>query len=396
MKTKRRDFMTTAGAAALAAAVIGSKPGRAEKKKYRACVIGDTKQGGYGHALHLAWSKRDDIELVGLADPDEEGRKKHGAEAGAKKLYADYREMLQKEKPDLVSVGPRWTIHHRDYVLACAEVGAHGYIEKPVSTTLKEADEMAAAIEAKNLKWAVAHQKRMTPIIQLTKKLIFEEDLIGDVLEMRGRGKEDHRAGGEDVIVLGTHIFDLMLFFIGKPLWCASDITVEGRPATPADVHEASEPLGRVVGDRITAAFGFTGGVPGFFGTMKNRHGNGGRWGLDLYGSKGIVKIRMETIPEVAWLESSSWMGGRGDIHWKPLPNAPELVSKDPSVAMNAYAIDNLLEAIEQDREPQVSLQSGRDAHEMILAVFAAHASGGRVELPLREREHPLVVWKRT
>src|SRR5690606_23255900 len=101
-----------------------------------------------------------------------------------------------------------------EYLMACVESGAHGYIEKPISTTLAEADAMVDAVQSKNLKWAIAHQKRMVPTVRYMKKAVFEDGLIGHVLELRGRGKEDHRAGGEDLIVLGTHVFDLMLYLM--------------------------------------------------------------------------------------------------------------------------------------------------------------------------------------
>lgn len=392
MSPNRREFL--AGAAALSLAATAPLTSYAEKKKYKACVIGDTNKGGYGHDLHLAWTDRENIEVVGLADPDEAGRAKHAEEAGAKRTYADYREMLAKEKPDLVSIGPRWTIHHEEYLMACAEAGAHGYIEKPISTSLAEADAMVEAVQSRNLKWAIGHQKRMVPTVQFMKKAVFEEGLIGNVLELRGRGKEDHRAGGEDLIVLGTHIFDLMLYLMGKPEWCASDIRVDGKPATQADVHDPSEPLGPILGNQIQATFGFEGGIPGFFGTRKTPDGNGGRWGLDIYGTKGIVTLRLEVDPIIYYAETTSWEPGKQPIEWKVLPGAPKFEpGPKPSVTMNAFVIDDLLAAIEEDRQPAVSLESGRDSYEMIQAVYAAYTHGGRIELPLKNREHPLKTW---
>ncbi len=393
----RRDILAAAAALPVAAAMDRSRIAFGSKtpNKLKACVIGDVKRGGYGHSMHKVWSGRKNIDVVGLADPDDAGRKQHAGEAGAERSYADYREMLLAEKPDLVSIGPRWTIHHKEYLLACAIVGAHGYLEKPISVDLAEADAMVRAIEAKNLKWAIAHQKRMCPDPQRCKQLVFQEGLIGEVLELRGRGKEDHRAGGEDLIVLGTHIFDLMLFFLGRPRWCAANITIDGRPATKQDVHEASEPLGPILGNQIQTTFGFAGAVPGYFSTRKNEHGYAGRWGLDIYGTKGIVTIRMGRYPEILWTKSRSWAAraSGGTMKWEPLPGAVKLKSDDPSALMNRFAIDDLLEAIEQDREPGVSLQSGRDCYEMIQAVYAAHTHEGRIDLPLIERRHPLVVW---
>ena len=148
---------------------------------------------------------------------------------------------------------------------------------------------------------------RITPVIQFTKRAVFEEDLIGEVLEMRGRGKEDQRAGGEDIIVLGTHIFDMMRFFAGDATWCMADITVDGRPATRADIHDATEPVGKIVGDRIHAMFRFKSGLTGHFATTKNRDGNGNRWGIDICGSKGMVTIRQDAGPRVRYWRQPSW-----------------------------------------------------------------------------------------
>src|SRR5690606_13046843 len=147
-------------------------------------IIGDSKQGGYGHDMHLAFDLHDRVQVVGLADPDEEGRAKHAAEAGAANTYADYREMLEKEKPDLVAIGPRWTIHHKDYIEACAAAGAHGFLEKPLCVDLAEGDAMLAAVTARNLKWAVAYNFRVTPTLAHVKKAILEDKLIGTVVEV--------------------------------------------------------------------------------------------------------------------------------------------------------------------------------------------------------------------
>jgi hypothetical protein len=65
----------------------------------------------------------------------------------------------------------------------------------------------------------------------------------------------------------------------------------------------------------------------------------------------------------------------------------------DPRNGRNAPLIDDLIAAIEEDREPAVSLKSGRDAHEMIQSTFDAYVQGKRVALPLQERTHPLKRW---
>lgn len=391
MHLNRRQFI--AGSSMMAAAATSASG--LEKKKYKACIIGDSKMGGYGHCIQYAFALRDDVATVALADPDESGRTRHAKEVGVERTYADYREMLEKERPDLVGVAPRWTVNHKDYMLACAEAGAHGFIEKPFCDDLSNGDEMVAAIEAKNLKWAIAFNFRGMPLVQHAKRLV-EQGLIGTVLEARGRGKEDRRAGGEDLIVLGAHVLDLMRFFMGgSPIWCTADITDKGRASTAANVRQATEPLGPIVGDRVHAMYGFPNGVVGYFDSMLNPDGNGGRFGIDIYGTRGILSIRIpagDSTVRVQCLEKSTWSDGA----WKPLPDAPSVEMKDPHRERNRIITDDLIAAIEEDRRPVFSVQDGLASWEMTQAVFDSCVQGGRVAIPLTNRKHPLDLWTRS
>lgn len=385
----RRAFMKMAAAGPLAVSMTGRAQAQEEGATYKACVIGDTGHGDYGHSLHLVWELRDDVEVVALADPDDYGREKHAEEAGALRTYADYREMLEKEKPDLVAIGPRTTTKHKEYLLACAEAGAHGIIEKPLCPDLAEADEIIKAMEAKNLKWAIGYNFRASPVIQVVKEIVFDEGYIGQILEVRGRGKEDSRAGGEDLVVLGTHVFDMMRYFLGDPQWCASDVRVGGKPATKEDIREATEPLGPIAGDAINAMYGFSNDVTGYFASVKNRGSNPQKWGLELYGTDGIVTIRYTPVPTVHVLRDATWTPGATGAAWEELPDMPkvEIIGR---AGQYKPIVDDLIAAIEEDREPDVSLKDGREALAMVQAVWEAQLHGGRVAMPLEVREHPL------
>jgi len=386
----RRSFLAAMAAAPL---VAGAAQAQDAGKKYRACIIGDTKDGGYGHDVHLIFKSREDVEIVGLADPDEAGRTARAAECGAKTLYADYREMLAKEKPDLVAIAPRTTPRHKEYLLACAEAGAHGFIEKPLTTDLTEADEAIAAIDAKGLKWTIGFNFRSTPLVQHAKKLIMTDRVIGTVLEVRARGKEDDRAGGEDLIVLGVHLFDLIAFMFGKPTWCYSDITFNGKAATKENMREATEPLGPIVGNRINAMFGLGQGVPAYFSSMKSKDGNGGRWGVDVYGTQGVLSIRQNIGPEIHLLKDSSWSPGGSEHKWEPMPDAPASPPQDDKVLRYSIIVNDLIAAIQENRQPAISVHHGRDALEMTQAVFDSYVQGKRVDIPLKDRTHPLKRW---
>ena len=361
----------------------------------KACVIGDSKHGGYGHSLHRMWELRDDVEVVGLADPDEAGRKKHAEEAQAKRTYADYREMLEKEKPQLVAIGPRWTINHKEYLLACAEHGCHGMMEKPLTPDLAEADEAIAALDAKDLKWTVAFNFRASPVFQYLRDQLLQENLIGELLEIQSRGKEDGRAGGEDLIVLGVHLFDMMAEIMGAPLSATSSLCKDdGNPCTPADVREASEPLGPICGDKIYVNYRFLRNLPGSFHSRKNKAGNKGRWGMDILGTEGVVTVRMDAIPKVHVLKDPSHTPGISGVAWEPLQGAPEVDLRGSHVGHYAPIVDSLVDCVHSGERPLCSIHDARVATEMIQAAWQSHVDGGApVTIPLAKREHPLKNW---
>lgn len=119
MFNRRQLFSTSASflsAAVLAPHVRGADAPPAEK--LRACIIGHTGKGDYGHGMDVALANRADVEIVAVADPVAEARAKAAERSGANRQYADYREMLDKEHPTLVIVGPRQTGEHREMFLA--------------------------------------------------------------------------------------------------------------------------------------------------------------------------------------------------------------------------------------------------------------------------------------
>ena len=182
-------------------------------KKLRAVVIGHTGRGDYGHDMDIVFAHRSDVEVLAVADPDEKGRANAMKRSGAPLGYADYREMLAKEKPDIVSIGPRWNDQHLAMTKAALEVGAHVYGEKPFVRCAADGDVLLALAKQKGLKIGVAHQMRSTPGILLLKQKLDDKSLIGDLCEMRGVGKQDHRAGAEDMTVLACHLYGLMQFY---------------------------------------------------------------------------------------------------------------------------------------------------------------------------------------
>ncbi|MFN9896031.1 MAG: Gfo/Idh/MocA family oxidoreductase, partial [Acidobacteriota bacterium] len=128
---RRRTLLSSA----LAPLAMSAAP----RRRYRAAVIGHTGRGNYGHGLDTVWQAFDFVDTVAVADPDEPGLAKAVVRTGAQRGYRDYREMLAKEKPDLVSIGPRHLDQRVPMVEAAAAAGAHIYMEKAFAANLADA-----------------------------------------------------------------------------------------------------------------------------------------------------------------------------------------------------------------------------------------------------------------
>ena len=354
-------------------------------KIYRVAVIGRTGRGNYGHGIDVAWKTHPRAQVVGVADDNAAGLRAAGERLGAKTLFADYKQMLRETRPDIVAVCPRWLDAHLDMVLAAAEVRASMFMEKPMARTLAECDQMIDACDRVHARLSVAHNMRNCPVLDLVYRKV-REGIIGELQEIRGRGKEDRRAGGEDMMVLGTHVFDLMRRFAGDPKWVTSRICIGAREATRDDVNpNGPEGMGPILGDNIQAMFGFAGGITGHFASKRSTEESGRRFGVDLYGSRGILSIRAAHVPEVWVSRSVRWTGD----NWERLEFGPGIRPRDQNDAYHLM-IDDLLDAIENHREPDSGARNGRWTLEMVMGVYASHRLGARVPLPLAKREHPL------
>lgn len=362
--------------------------------KYRVAVIGHTGRGNYGHGVDTVWLQLPQCEIVGVADANEQGRAAAVKRLAAPKGFADYRQLLDETKPDIVAIGPRWLDQHHAMVLAAAERGLHIYMEKPMCRTLEEADEMAAACQKQGIKLAVAHQTRYSPKLHVISDMIYD-GRIGKVLELRGRGKEDRRGGGEDLWVLGSHVMNLMHHFGGEPSWCMANVMQAGKAVKKEHVADGPEGIGPLAGDSLTAMYGMDDGATAYFASTRNTNA-GKRFGLQIFGSEGVIEIVTGYLPAVNYLPDPNWSPGRSGAKWMPVssagPGQPEPLPDGGLNAGNVLACRDLLAAIEEDRLPECSVYEGRTTVEMIAAVFESHRLGKAVEMPLENRKNPLTL----
>ncbi len=395
---RRRTLLATVPSAV--AWVVASKPlFAAARQRWRVGVIGHTGRGDYGHGMHTVWLKMPETEIVGLADADGRGRARVKQQVGVEHAFADYHQMLQQTRPEIVAVCPRHVDQHHAMIMAAIEGGAKGiYCEKPFCSTLAEADEVVAACEQAGVRLAIAHRNRYHPVLPVITKAI-EAGVIGDLLEIRCRGKEDRRGGGEDLWVLGTHLFNLVDYFSGPPIACSAVLLDGARPVSRADVDVGAEGLGLLAGNRLHARYQTESGQTVYFDSIRGHGIAAAGFGLQLIGNQGIIDLRIDAEPLAHFIPGNPFQPSKTPRPWLPITSGG--IDQDEPidnikalVGGHLLATRDLLSAISESRPPLCSAAAGRTTLEMVHATFASHLQDGRrVAIPLDNRSHPLAAW---
>jgi len=126
--------------------------------------------------MHLnVYKKIDNAEVVAIADSVEEKGKEAAKQAGSK-YYHDIEDVLKNEDVDVIDVCTP-TFLHADMVKKAANAGKHVFCEKPLALTLKEADEMIAAVKKNNVKSMVGHVLRFWPEYVEAKRIVESGEL---------------------------------------------------------------------------------------------------------------------------------------------------------------------------------------------------------------------------
>ncbi len=387
----RRALLAAGSATVATSALALDRP-----RKLSVGVIGHTGRGNYGHKLDTVWLKLVETEIVAVADPDESGLAKACKRLETSNGFTDYHEMLEKEKLDIVAVCPRHADQHHDMALAAIESGARGiYIEKPFVRTPAEVDSLARACNKHGTKIAIAHRNRWHPMLRVIDKFIADGHL-GNLLEIRARGKGDRRGGGEDLWVLGSHVLNLIHYFGGTPRTCSARMFQNGQPVTAEHVRDGNEGLGPLAGNSIHARYEMEEGMIAYFDSIANDGTQNLGFGLHLVGSNGIITIHADRQPLAYWVPGNPFGPTLGSRPWTPFTTGGP-GAEEPNLAA-IHAVQNhitpatdLIEAVKEDRQPLCNLEEGGMTVEMICGVFESHRQmGTAVDIPLKERGNAL------
>jgi hypothetical protein len=169
----------------------------------------------------------------------------------------------------------------------------------------------------------------------------------------------------------------------------------DGKLATKEQITQGGEGMGPVLGDQIHAVYGFDKGVHGTFGTHRAKAGASKRFGLQIFGTKGVIALSTGSLPPVFFLDDPGW-GYGSKAEWQPITSnglgKAETIQAKGLDTGNVWIVKDLIEAIEKDRQPKGNIYDARAALEMILAVYESHRLHAPASVPLKTRQHPLTL----
>ncbi len=199
--------------------------------KLNAGVIGVGNMGRH-HARNYA--EIPSTNLVAVADVN--GKiAKEVADRYKCKSYHDYKEMLLKEKLDMISIAVPTKIHKK-IALDCIAKGLNILIEKPIAGTVEDAKKIVQTAKQKGIKFTVGHIERFNPAVLKLKEMI-EKGKIGELVSIvtfRFGPTPPQIKDANVVIDIGVHDIDIMNWFFGK---LPQKVTAQGGKA----LHVATE-----------------------------------------------------------------------------------------------------------------------------------------------------------
>ena len=332
---------------------------------------------------HIKAAVNNHLNIVAVCDVKEEAMEtllaKHGLEKDASiKRYTDYRQMLAENDITLVSIATESGIH-AEIALHCIDCGVNVIIEKPMAMSIDDAEEIIRRSEEKHVKVSACHQNRFNIAVQETRRAL-EAGRFGQLshgsIHVRWNRNQDYytqapwrgtwaQDGGCQMNQC-IHGIDLLR-------WMMGDEVEEVYGVTKQQFHDylECEDIGMAVVKFKNGAVGTIEGTTNVF--PKNLEET-----LYLFGETGTVKIGGTSTNNIdVWNFADE---GEEDQKNKGLQEATSNVYGNGHTSLFADVMD----AIAHDRKPYVDAVAGRNALEMILAIYQSAATGKPVKLPLK------------
>ena len=333
---------------------------------------------------HIKAVSNNGLELVAVCDVDPAKFDVMFEKAGCGEFpeavrCADYVAMLDAH-PEIELVGiATESGKHAEIALECISRGVNVIIEKPMAMSMEDADRIVALSEEEGVKVAACHQNRFNLAIQKLRGAV-EQGRFGklshgsvNVRWNRGRSYYDQAPWRGTWEQDGGTLMNQCIHGIDLLRWMLGDEVEEVYGATRQRFHDYLE-----AEDVGVAVLKFKSGAVGTIEGTSNVYPRNLEETLYVFGESGTVKVGGTSTNNIDVWEFADET--EADSEAKGLQEATSNVYGNGHTALYADMVD----AIETDRAPYVDAVAGRNALEIVLAIYKSQKTGEPVKLPLR------------
>lgn len=329
---------------------------------------------------HIKAARANELEIVALCDIDSDKAKIFADVNGIEnvKIYSDYRKMLESIKPDFVAIATSSGVHG-EIAEYCALNGVNFLVEKPMAMGIDEANRVIAAAEKTGVVAGVCHQNRFNVAVQELKRALdfnrFGRLSHGNV-NIRWCRKEDYykqdswrgkyATDGGALMNQCIHGIDLLRWLMGGEVE-----SVYGLTRNRQHPYIEAEDIGVAV---LSFKNGAVATIEGTVNTVDSLEET-----LSVFGEKGMVRLGGMNAGLVDVWQFEDEEAADEDRRF--------IEEKAPNVYGNGHTSLYLdfINSLKAGRKPRVDLQAGKDALEIVLAIYKSQKTGEKITLPLTD-----------
>lgn len=314
--------------------------------------------------------------VAAVCDLDRERAQVQADRHGIPKVYTDWHEMFERERPDVVSVCLP-NVMHRELALAALEAGAHVLCEKPFATTVEEAQEMfSAARSAGRVLMAAQHMRFEAPARAI--KRVIDGGALGDIYHAEanalrrlgiptwGLFHQQSASAGGALFDVGVHMLDQTIWLMDNPRPVrVSAVTQQRfgrRPEIAAALRNAWDPEKFDVEDSAIAFVRFENGVDLILRASWAAHIEENQFGALILGTEGGVTTRPPAL-----------------YHLRNGVLADERFSNLRERSSYEFQARAFLAAVRGEREPAVTEEETLNVQRIMNAAYTSAAEGREV-----------------
>lgn len=336
--------------------------------------------------FHLtSYAANPEVRLVGIHDLNLDRARSVAAAYGAERIYETLDELLTDPAVEAVSICT-WNDSHSRLAVAALDAGKHVLVEKPLSRTLAEAEDVQRAVERNDRHLQVGFVRRFGQNARTLKRFV-DGGTLGDVYFAKatnvrrignpgGWFADSARSGGGPLVDIGVHVVDLCWYFMGTPKPVTVSANAYSKLGNRANVTNLkryrvadSNPDDNTVEDMVNALVRFDNGSSLLLDTSYSLHAVDDDLHVSVFGDRGGAEL--EPSLRIVTEENDTI------LRMEPQLDHPSFGMEEGFATELAYFVD-----LCRDRVPDVATAAqGVEVMRMITAMYESARLGREIDL---------------